>query len=244
MARYSAYHFVMSRSTRSNQWRQLNRQITGCTRCVRLVTYCQQVAETKKRAYLDCDYWGKPVENMGDPSARILIVGLAPAAHGANRTGRMFTGDRSGDFLFEAMYHVGLCNQPQSTAVEDGLRLRCCAITAICHCAPPANKPEPQELRNCRPWLDSTIDQMDPRIFVALGQLAWKAMLQVAGERNWIEGRKPGFGHGEVAEFKDGKQMLGCYHPSQQNTFTGKLTQRMLRNVLRKAIRLAEPGPS
>lgn len=224
----------------SPQWNRLNRKITSCTRCPRLVQYCQNVAETKRRSFADDNYWGKPVPNLGDSQARILIVGLAPAAHGANRTGRMFTGDRSGDFLFEAMHRVGLCNQAESNSIDDGLELVGCAITAICHCAPPANKPSPAELANCREWLESTIDLLDTQVFVALGQLAWNAVIRLAFDQQWVDHKKHKFGHGAVAEFTNKMKMVGSYHPSQQNTFTGKLTQPMLRRVLRKAIQLSE----
>lgn len=229
----------MSKRKQKQHWNRLNEQIVRCKRCPRLVEYCQSVAETKRKSYLNCEYWGKPVPNLGDPNARILLVGLAPAAHGANRTGRMFTGDRSGDFLFEALHAVGLCNQPNSIDGDDGLELTRCAITAICHCAPPANKPAVDELANCQDWLTEMIDAGNYRVFVALGQLAWMAMLRFGFDRDWISDKKAKFGHAAQLSFKKDVTLLGCYHPSQQNTFTGKLTQKMLRQVLRKAVKLS-----
>ena len=217
----------------------MNQQIVGCTKCDRLVTHCTSIAETKRKSFMSWDYWGKPVPNLGDPEAPILMVGLAPAAHGANRTGRMFTGDRSGDFLFEAMHAVGLCNQPESIHSDDGLQLTHCAITAVCHCAPPENKPTSDEQANCRPWLEQTINLSERSVILALGQLAWNAFCQVASEWDWIKDRRTKFGHGVTLKMETGATLVGCYHPSQQNTFTGKLTQAMLKRVLRKAMRLA-----
>ncbi|MEC9094887.1 MAG: uracil-DNA glycosylase [Planctomycetota bacterium] len=221
-------------------WEKLNRNITTCEQCERLTGYCRQVAVSKRKAYRESEYWGRPVPNFGDPSSALLIVGLAPAAHGANRTGRMFTGDRSGDFLFEVLHKVGLCNQPSSVDSSDGLMLNGCCITAICHCAPPANKPMPEELDNCRDWLESTIDQVPVRVFLALGQMAWKSILQVAVDRNWAENQKSKFGHGAHLELAHGRHLVGCYHPSQQNTFTGRLTQRMMISVFQKTLKLVD----
>lgn len=235
----------MGKSKPENSWAVLNRDIVGCTRCPRLIGHCEHIAEVKRKSFSDWEYWGKPVPNLGDASARILLVGLAPAAHGANRTGRMFTGDRSGDFLFEAMHAVGLCNQPRSDHVNDALELNDCAVTAICHCAPPANKPTPAELTACRPWLEQTISLTNPTVFVALGQLAWASLVRFAADHEWEFENKVKFGHGAHCRLKDGgsptkvSHLVGCYHPSQQNTFTGKLTQTMLRRVLRKVMRLA-----
>ena len=230
---------MMKKSNVVKAWKELNQQIKSCEKCERLTEYCRQVATTKRKAFSDRDYWGRPVPNFGDPSGSILIVGLAPAAHGANRTGRMFTGDRSGDFLFEVLHKVGLCNQPGSVDAYDGLELTGCSITAICHCAPPANKPSPDELRNCRGWLESTIDQVPARVFLALGQMAWKSILQVAVEREWTENQKPKFGHGSHLELAGDRHLIGCYHPSQQNTFTCRLTKPMMISVFQKAIKAA-----
>ena len=219
-------------------WNTLNRQITQCERCPRLRTHCQEIAQKKRRAFQQWNYWGRPVPNFGDPAARLLIVGLAPAAHGANRTGRMFTGDRSGDWLFRALCKAGFANQAQSTSRKDGLRLHDCAITAICHCAPPANKPTTEEAANCQSWLDETITLLPVRVFLALGQLAWKGTIDRLQDRGWHTGRRPKFGHAAKVELTGQRWLLGSYHPSQQNTFTGKLTEPMLDAVFRQAKRL------
>jgi uracil-DNA glycosylase family 4 len=219
-------------------WDQLNEQIISCQRCPRLVEHCEKVAREKRRAYADWDYWGQPVPNFGDPRARLLIVGLAPGAHGANRTGRMFTGDRSGDWLFRALHKAGFANQPHSTTAGDGLKLVDCAITAACHCAPPDNKPTTDEVYRCHPFLQQTIDQLPARVFLALGQLGWKAMLAEAKRRGWWTGKQPKFGHGAKVKLAEDRWLLGSYHPSQQNTFTGRLTEAMLDSVFRDARRL------
>lgn len=219
-------------------WDQLNRRIISCEQCSRLVQHCQIIAREKRRAYAAQDYWGKPVPNVGDPRARLLIVGLAPGAHGANRTGRMFTGDRSGDWLFRALHKTGFANQASSKVADDGLKLIDCAITAVCHCAPPDNKPTTEEVYNCRPFLEQTIDQLPVRVFVALGQLGWKAMIAEAKRRDWWSGKQPKFGHGETVELGNDRWLIGSYHPSQQNTFTGRLTEAMLDSVFRDVRRL------
>jgi uracil-DNA glycosylase family 4 len=219
-------------------WTALNLQIVACQRCPRLVDYCRQVAVEKRRAYLNQDYWGRPVPNFGSQRAGLLIVGLAPAAHGANRTGRMFTGDRSGQWLFRALHRAGFANQPAATGARDGLKLIDCAITAVCHCAPPDNKPLPAEVANCRQWLIQTIDLVQPRVLLALGQVAWKALLAEARRRGWQTGKLPAFGHGAAAELAGRHWLLGSYHPSQQNTFTGKLTEPMFDAVFDHARRL------
>ena len=221
-----------------SRWERLNREIVGCARCPRLRDYCRRVAETKRRAYQDCDYWGQPVPNFGDPRARLLIVGLAPAAHGANRTGRMFTGDRSGQWLYRALHKAGFASQPEATALGDGLRLIDCAITAVCHCAPPDNRPTREEIAYCHGWLQQTADQLPVRVFLALGQIAWRAVVELAKQRGWHDGRLPKFGHSAVVQLKDGRSLLGSYHPSQQNTFTGRLTEDMLDDVFAEARRL------
>ena len=220
----------------AREWDKLNRRITRCDRCPRLREYCAEIARTKRRSFADCDYWGRPVPNFGEPSARLLVVGLAPAAHGANRTGRIFTGDRSGDFLFEAMHATGYANQHESIHADDGLQLIDAAVTAINHCAPPDNKPTPGERENCMVHLEDTLDCM-PRlqVIIALGQMAFSQLMRLYKDRGWRAGRMPAFAHHAVHEFDAGPAVLTAYHPSQQNTFTGKLTQRMLRDVFRKA---------
>jgi uracil-DNA glycosylase len=209
----------------------LEREIVDCRRCPRLVAWREQVAREKRAAFRDWDYWGRPVPGFGDPGARVLLLGLAPAAHGANRTGRMFTGDRSGDFLYAALHATGFANQPTAVSREDGLELHDCFITAAVRCAPPANKPLPSERDNCREWLDRELALLaDVRVVVCLGKFAW----DVIAPRPL-----PKFGHG--AEADGGRfRLLGCFHPSQQNTFTGKLTAPMIEAVLRRAREIAE----
>lgn len=218
-------------------WKSLNRDIIACELCPRLHAHCVSIAEKKRRAFQDWTYWGKPVPNLGDGNADLLIVGLAPAAHGANRTGRMFTGDRSGEWLFRALHQAGFANQSEATSADDGLQLFNCAITAVCHCAPPDNKPTKEEIANCRRWFDQTIRVSKPKIFLALGQIAWKGVLDEFFARNWLSGKRPRFGHGVEVPLRDGRWLLGSYHPSQQNTFTGRLTKPMLDQVLRAAKR-------
>jgi len=224
--------------------RSLSDQIVACRRCPRLVAHCEHIAREKRRAFRDCQYWGRPVPNLGPAAARLLIVGLAPAAHGANRTGRMFTGDRSGDWLFRAMHETGWANQPTATDVHDGLQLIDCAITAICHCAPPDNKPTREEQANCREWLRATIDQAAPRVFVALGGLAWNGLVEQLRERGWYAGRKPRFAHGAEVPLADARWLLASYHPSQQNTFTKRLTEPMLAAVFQRAATLTRRLPN
>ena len=215
----------------------LDRAITACTRCPRLIEHCHQIAQVKRAAYREHDYWGRPVPNFGDPDARVLLVGLAPAAHGGNRTGRIFTGDRSGDFLFQALFDAGFASQPHSVSRDDGLSLKDVYITAAVHCAPPANRPTPEEIRNCRPFLTHTLSLLPRlRVVVALGKTAYEACVRelvVRGEKSVP------FSHG-VALATGGKWLLASYHPSQQNTFTGKLTPKMLLDVLVRARELAE----
>ena len=219
-------------------WSSLNRRITSCQRCPRLTAHCQKIGREKRKAFADWDYWAKPVPNFGDPAARLLIVGLAPAAHGANRTGRMFTGDRSGDWLFRALHKAGFANQAEASRANDGLQLVDCAITAVCHCAPPDNKPTKDEIENCHEWLDVTIDLLPVRVFLALGQIGWRAMIGEAKRRGWHEGPMPKFGHGALHQLTEDRWLLGSYHPSQQNTFTGRLTEPMFDSIFRKARKL------
>lgn len=195
------------------------------------------MATQKRAAFRDWTYWGRPIPNLGNPDARLLIVGLAPAAHGGNRTGRAFTGDRSGDFLFRALYQVGLANQPTSTDRDDGLELTDVVITAMAHCAPPENKPTPREIGNCFGYLQQTVDLVpDLRGIIALGRIAFDGCLRLYRSRGWlVRGRKPAFGHGAMYEFPDAPFLLASFHPSQQNTFTGKLTPEMMRDALEKA---------
>ena len=224
----------------TSDWDDLNRDIVACTRCPRLRDYCQRVALEKRAAFRDWDYWGPPVPNFGDPRGRLLVVGLAPAAHGGNRTGRVFTGDRSGEWLFRALFKAGFANQPQSISRGDGLELIDCAVTAAAHCAPPGNKPSPQELAHCHAWFEQTIDVMPLRVFVALGQIAWRTVVAEARRRQWLTGKTPKFGHGAQAELSGGRWLLGSYHPSQQNTFTRRLTEKMFDSVFRTARRLLD----
>jgi uracil-DNA glycosylase family 4 len=216
-------------------WNSLNGAIIACQRCPRLRQHCQVVAREKRRAFAEWTYWGLPVPNFGDPGARLLIVGLAPAAHGANRTGRMFTGDRSGEWLYRALHKAGFASQPTSESHDDGLRLHDCAITAACHCAPPDNKPTPQEIEACAPWLDATVRLLPVRVFVALGQIAWQVVVDCARTLHWWDGPRPKFGHGVTVALTGDRWLIGSYHPSQQNTFTKKLTESMLDAVFAAA---------
>lgn len=208
----------------------LERHIVQCRRCPRLVRWRERVAREKKREFRDWDYWGKPVPPLGDPRARLLIVGLAPAAHGGNRTGRMFTGDSSGNWLFAALHKFGFANQAESTSRDDGLRLRDCYITAAARCAPPANKPTRRELDRCRPYLEGEIALLTRvRVVVTLGRIAHEAFRKTARL-----GRLP-FGHGLEARLPDGRILIASYHPSRQNTNTGKLTRAMWEGIFERA---------
>ncbi len=223
---------------------EIERRLTACRRCPRLVDWREQIAEEKRAAYADQDYWGKPVPGFGDPEASLLVVGLAPGAHGANRTGRMFTGDRSGDWLFRALHRAGFASQPRSTAADDDLRLLDCYITAAVHCVPPANKPSADEQRECGAWLREEIAALTGiEVVVALGGLAFGRVL--LEELGWgrVEPR-PRFGHGVEAAFSDGPLLIASYHPSQQNTFTGRLTEPMLDQVFERAARVIRQRPS
>jgi uracil-DNA glycosylase family 4 len=220
-----------------SDWDSLRKRIVSCSRCPRLRAHGGEVARVRKAAYRDFPYWGKPVPNFGDQTARVLIVGLAPGAHGANRTGRMFTGDRSGDFLYRALHETGFAESPVSRDREDGQALIDCAITAVVHCAPPGNRPTAGEIANCLPYLSETARLM-PRLrgFVALGGIAFDACVRLFRTNGWLpEGRPPRFGHGAFFSAPGRPFLLASYHPSQQNTFTGRLTMPMLVSVLQRA---------
>ena len=223
----------------------LEAKIVECRRCPRLVEWRERVAREKRAAFADETYWGRPIPGFGVEEPRVLVVGLAPAAHGGNRTGRLFTGDRSGDWLFASLFRVGLANQPTSTHVGDGLELRETRIVAAVRCAPPQNKPTTAERDSCAPWLDVELRLVAPslRVAVALGSIGWDAALRAFRAAGWEVPRpKPRFGHGAeatvVTPYGD-LRLLGCYHPSQQNTFTGKLTEAMLDDVLGRAAAVA-----
>ncbi|MEY2571591.1 MAG: uracil-DNA glycosylase [Acidimicrobiaceae bacterium] len=209
----------------------LHAEVVACRACPRLVAWREQVAAEKVARFREWDYWGRPVPGFGDPRAHLLIVGLAPAAHGANRTGRVFTGDRSGDFLFASLHRTGYANQPTSVSADDGLRLDGCFITAAVKCAPPANKPTPSERDACRSFFTRELALLrDVRVIVALGQFGWDAVVAHHGVRP-----KPRFGHGVEVGLPDGTTLVGSYHVSQQNTFTGVLTEAMLDEVFTRA---------
>ncbi|MGC1619213.1 MAG: uracil-DNA glycosylase [Candidatus Acidiferrum sp.] len=214
----------------------LNNEIVACRKCPRLVEYREKVAREKRRAFREWTYWGKPVPGFGDPRARLLILGLAPAAHGGNRTGRVFTGDRSGDFLFAALHKAGFANQPASVRRDDGLRLKNVYIAATIRCAPPANKPLPSEIDHCRGYLVREMEILRPSAVLALGKIAWDAYLEILKQSGLIASRAAfRFTHGAEAELPgDGAHLFGVYHPSQQNTQTGRVTPVMYAQVLRR----------
>ena len=214
---------------------RLRQDVCDCRRCPRLVAWREQVAVEKRASYRDEVYWGRGVPGFGDPAARILVLGLAPAAHGANRTGRVFTGDRSGDWLYRAMHRAGLANQPTSVSADDGLELRGAWVTAAVKCAPPDNKPEPGERDACRPFLERELALLrDMRVVVCLGAFAYEAAC-----RQWAVRPRPRFGHGVEVPVDGGPVLLCSFHPSQQNTFTGRLTEPMLDAVFTRAAQLA-----
>ena len=221
----------------------LAEEVVGCERCPRLLAWREQVSRERRAAFAQQEYWGRPLPGFGDPLARLLLLGLAPAAHGANRTGRMFTGDRSGDFLFAALSRAGLANQPISRDRVDGLRLKDVWVTAVVRCAPPANKPTPLERDTCLPWSVRELGLLtELRVVVCLGAFAWDGALRLraalAGSDAPLPRPRPRFGHG--VEVGDGAyRLIGCFHPSQQNTFTGKLTEAMIDEVLRRAQEIA-----
>jgi uracil-DNA glycosylase family 4 len=216
-------------------------EVHACRRCPRLVAWREESAASPPRRFRDEDYWARPVSGFGDPDAGLAIVGLAPAAHGANRTGRMFTGDRSGDWLYAALYRAGYASQPESVHDDDGLRLQGAYVTAVVRCAPPANRPTPAERDSCLPYLANELALLERcQTIVALGAFAWDGALRALRGLGCETPRpKPRFAHGAEANI-DGWKLLGCYHPSQQNTFTGRLTESMLDQVLARAQRLSE----
>jgi uracil-DNA glycosylase len=216
---------------------ELRREVVACRRCPRLVAWREQVARERRAAFADQEYWGRPVPGFGDPSARIVVVGLAPAAHGGNRTGRIFTGDRSGDFLFAGLYRAGLANQPESVSRDDGLELTGAYVAAVNRCAPPGNRPTPEERDACLPFLARELELLaDARVVLALGAFAWDGVLRALASMGHAAKPRPKFGHGAEAEVGP-YRLVGCFHPSQQNTFTGKLTPAMLDAVLAQALR-------
>jgi uracil-DNA glycosylase family 4 len=209
----------------------LNTELLSCRRCPRLVAWREKVAREKRRAYRDWDYWGKPVPGFGDPHARIFVVGLAPGAHGSNRTGRQFTGDASGNFLYPALYHAGFANQPESKQREDGLVLIDLYTAPVCRCAPPQNRPTPDEMKNCQPYLERELAMIQPKVIVALGRIAFDSILTIYCARN--SGWK--FAHAAHYRLLTGEWLLCSYHPSQQNTLTGRLTVDMFDQIWRLA---------
>lgn len=221
---------------------ELNREVVGCTRCPRLVEYREHIAREKRRAYRDCEYWGKPVPGFGDPNARVLVLGLAPGAHGSNRTGRPFTGDASGNFMYPVLYETGFANQRTAIDRADGLKLKDLFITAAARCAPPDNKPLPQELANCADYLDRELAGLKKlKVIVALGKIAFDAYLNHLKRHGIVKSRGIfAFKHGAKYSMPEGKILLATYHPSNQNTQTGKLTRPMFMRIFTEAARLAD----
>ena len=229
--------------SRNSSWLvKLHEELVVCTRCPRLVEYRERIACEKRRAYRDCEYWGKPVPGFGDAAARVLILGLAPGAHGSNRTGRPFTGDASGKFMFPVLHETGFANQPNATDRQDGLKLKDLYITAAVRCAPPDNKPLPQELTNCANYLDRELSGLsNVKVVVALGRIGFDAYLNYLKRRDQLGSRKTYvFQHGAKYKMADGKTLLASYHPSNQNTQTGKLTRPMFVAIFKEAARIAD----
>lgn len=221
----------------TSQLRILEREITACRRCPRLCAWREEVARVKRRAYRDQEYWGRPVPGFGDPAARLLIVGLAPGAHGSNRTGRMFTGDSSGDLLYRVLHHAGFANRPESRHRDDGLRLKDAWISAAARCAPPANKPTPEEIEACRPFLEREVALLRrTRVFVALGRIAFDNWLTMLRSRGLVNSRADfTFAHAAEFQIPGAPLLISSYHPSRQNTQTGRLTEEMLLRVFLRA---------
>ena len=232
--------------------KSVHADILDCTACPRLRKYCQSVAKIKRRAYAEESYWGKPITGFGDPRARLIIVGLAPAAHGANRTGRIFTGDRSGLWLYRALHRAGFANQPTYEHAGDGLRLKDTYVTCVVKCAPPANKPLPSEILRCGSWLERELDALDHAgnpdsrgsVYLALGQIALNGLWPLLKKRFGLQCPKPRFGHGAEETLNDRASLLMSYHPSQQNTFTGRLTEPMFDRIFIRARELIASEPS
>jgi len=218
----------------------LNKEVVACRACPRLVEYREKIGREKRRAYLDWTYWAKPVPGFGDPHARVLILGLAPGAHGSNRTGRPFTGDSSGNFMYPVLHRTGFANQPTAKHLDDGLKLTDAYITAAVRCAPPDNKPTPQEIANCAPFLDRELDALtNVKVVVALGRIGFDAYLNYLRRKEIVKSKAAyAFGHGATYTMPDGKILLASYHPSNQNTNTGKLTEEMFTEIFRTAKRL------
>ena len=231
-------------SVQASSFETLNKKIIACRKCPRLVAWREEIARTKRKAYQDWDYWGKPVPGFGDHEARVLVVGLAPGAHGSNRTGRQFTGDGSGGFMYPALCRAGFASQPESTHREDGLTLQDMYITASGRCAPPGNKPTPEELDNCQPYLEREIDLLKPKVIVALGRIAFERILHIYFPKAALKSktvRRPAsmaFAHGAFYKLDAETWLLCSYHPSQQNTLTGKLTVKMFDQIWEKARKL------
>ncbi len=225
-----------------NWLKVLNAEVIVCARCSRLVVYREQIAREKRRAFRDCEYWGKPVPGFGDPHARVLVLGLAPGAHGSNRTGRPFTGDASGNFMYPVLHEAGFALLPTATARDDGQVLTGLYITAAARCAPPGNKPLPEELANCAPFLEREIEGLkDLRVIVALGRIGFEAYLNYLMRRKLIAGKREyEFRHGAEYVLPDGRVLLASYHPSNQNTQTGKLTKEMFQRIFKRARQLAD----
>jgi uracil-DNA glycosylase family 4 len=214
-----------------SQLNKLHEEVIACRKCPRLVEWREEVARVKRRAYIDQEYWGKPVPGFGDSKARVMVVGLAPGAHGSNRTGRNFTGDASGAFLYPALHRAGFANQPQAESRDDGLRLKDMYIAAAARCAPPDNKPNPEELNNCQPYLKREFELLKPKVIVCLGSIAFARVMRIYSVRNtaWK------FGHGALYRLENDTWILCSYHPSQQNTLTGRLTVKMFDDIWMKA---------
>ncbi len=226
----------------------LNTEVVACNRCDRLRSHCTEIARVRRKAYAEWDYWGRPVPSFGDPRARVLILGLAPGAHGSNRTGRPFTGDGSGDFLYPVLHESGFASQPEARSLQDGMKLTDLWITSVARCAPPGNKPTPEELRNCAPWLDREISLLSNlRVVVCLGRIAFDGLLAWARRTGLFDSAPPRsaytFSHGAEFTLPGGLRVITSYHPSLQNTNTGKLTRPMFLKVFRRARALAETAP-
>jgi uracil-DNA glycosylase len=232
----------------ANALELLNAEIVACERCERLRTHCANVAQVRRRAYAEWDYWGRPVPSFGEPSARVMILGLAPGAHGSNRTGRPFTGDGSGDFLYPILHEAGFASQPTARSLNDGMELHDLWITSVVRCAPPGNKPAPEELRNCSPWLDRELAALSNlRVVVCLGRIAFDgllAWLQRSGKAPMLKRSSYVFAHGAEFTLPGGLQAISSYHPSLQNTNTGKLTRPMLLAVFNRARQIADSSPA